>query len=45
MSKMPLDLSKFKKIKSDDQTSTLQHPDGHQIIIAHVKLSNKLKQD
>ncbi len=44
MSKLPLDLSKFKKVKTDDKTSTLQHKDGHKLIIAHGKLSQKLRQ-
>lgn len=43
MSKLPLDLSKFKKVKADEKTSMLQHSDGHQLIIAHGKLSPKLK--
>jgi hypothetical protein len=44
MSKFNLDLSKFKKSKADENTSTLLHPDGHQITIAHKGLSAKLKK-
>lgn len=43
MSKLPLDLSKFRKVKADAHTSTLQHPDGHTFTIAHKKLSPKMK--
>lgn len=43
MSKFPMDLSKFKKVKTDDRASTFQHEDGHQLTIAHNKLSPKLK--
>lgn len=43
MSKLPLDLSKFRKVKSDEHTSTLKHSDGHQLIIAHKRLSPKLR--
>ncbi len=41
--KFPLDLSKFKKIASDKNTTTLQHPAGHTIKIAHNALSPKLR--
>lgn len=34
-----MDLSKFKHLKSDDKTTTLQHPDGHQITLAHGALA------
>lgn len=44
MSKLPLDLSKFKKVKSDKNTSVFQHADGHQISVAHGRLSPKLKE-
>lgn len=37
--KTKLDLSKFKHVKSDAKTTTLQHPDGHQITLAHTALS------
>lgn len=43
MSKTGLDLSKFKKISSDEHTSTLKHVDGHELRIAHKKLTPKLK--
>lgn len=42
---MKMDFSKFKKIKSDDKTTTLQHPDGHEIKIAHSALSVKMKNE
>lgn len=44
MKKFPLDLSKFKKISSDQHTTTLEHPHGHQIKIAHDKIDSKMKQ-
>lgn len=34
-----LDLSKMKHVKSDDKTTTLQHPAGHMITLAHKALS------
>lgn len=43
MSRMPLDLSKFKKVKSDKHTSTFRHYEGHELTIAHGKLSSKLR--
>lgn len=43
MSKLPLDLSKFRKVKSDQHSSTLQHPDGHEIKISHKMLSPAMK--
>lgn len=39
MSNIKLDLSKFKHIKSDDHTTTLQHKDGHILTLAHSKLA------
>ncbi len=33
-----LDLSKFKHVKSDDKTTTLQHQDGHMLTLAHGAL-------
>lgn len=45
MAKFPLDLSKFKKVKSDDKSSTLKHPDGHEIKVAHAGLNHKMKKD
>ena len=34
-----LDLSKFKHVKSDDKSTTLKHYEGHEIKLAHNKLS------
>lgn len=45
MKKLPLDLSKFKKVKSDKNTSTFRHYEGHEITIAHHKLSSKLRDE
>ena len=39
-----LDLSKFKKVSSDKHSTVMQHPDGHQITIAHSKLKGALKK-
>lgn len=39
-----LDLRKFKKVSSDQHTTTLQHPDGHKISIAHRGLKGELKK-
>lgn len=39
-----LDLRKFKKVSSDKHTTTLQHPDGHKISIAHRGLKGELKK-
>lgn len=42
---MNLNLSKFKALESDDKKTTLMHPRGHKIIIAHKGLSpDVLKQ-
>lgn len=43
MSKSPLDLSKFRKVSSDEHTSTFEHYAGHQLTIAHSKLSQKMR--
>lgn len=43
MRKFPLDLSKFKKMKSDENSTTLSHPDGHSITVAHKSLSPKMR--
>lgn len=40
---MKMDFSKFKKLASDGKTTTLQHPDGHKIVLAHSALSPKLR--
>lgn len=34
-----LNLSSFKKLKSDSKSTTLKHPDGHTITLAHKALS------
>ncbi len=39
-----LDLSRFKKISSDKQTSTLRHSQGHEIRIAHSGLTPKMRE-
>src|SRR6478609_1124751 len=39
----PLDFSQFRKIKSDKDSSTLEHVDGHLIKISHDQISPKLK--
>lgn len=41
---MNFELHKFKKIKDDHKSTTLQHPEGHQIKIAKNVLSPKLKE-
>lgn len=38
-----MDLSAFKKVKSDNQSTTLRHAKGHEIRIAHKALTPKLK--
>ncbi len=38
-----LDLNKFKKISSDDKSTTLQHDHGHCLKIAHAALTPKLR--
>lgn len=38
---MKMDLSKFKKISSDGKKTVLQHPRGHQIIVAHSSLGKE----
>jgi hypothetical protein len=39
-----MDLAQFKKVKSDDQCTTLRHAKGHEIKIAHKALNPKLKE-
>lgn len=39
-----VDLSKFKKVKSDDKKTIMRHADGHELTIAHSALSKKMKQ-
>lgn len=41
---MNLDLSKFKKIESDDKCTVLAHPSGHKIKIAHKGISPEIKK-
>lgn len=41
---MKMDLSKFKKISSDKNKTTLMHPSGHKIVVAHSAL-NKVNLD
>lgn len=38
-----MDFRRFKKIKEDQDTATLQHPDGHQIRIAKKVLPTKMQ--
>lgn len=45
MAKFPLDLSKFKKVKADEKSSTLRHPDGHEIKVAHKGINHKMLKD
>lgn len=42
---MKFDLNKFKKVNSDRHTTTLRHPDGHDIKIAHKALSPKMRKE
>lgn len=44
MKKMPLDLSKFKKVSSDGHYSTLKHADGHELKIAHYSLDKEKRE-
>jgi hypothetical protein len=39
-----LNLSQFKKISSDSKSTTLKHPEGHKIVIAHHALSPQHKK-
>lgn len=39
MSNFKLNFSHFKHVKSDDKSTTLRHPDGHEITLAHKSLS------
>ena len=40
-----IDFAKFKKIASDDKVTTLKHPAGHMVHIAHNVLHPKLKAE
>lgn len=42
---MKLDFSKFKKIASDEKSTTLKHPKGHSIVIAHKALSPEMQEE
>lgn len=44
MSKLAMDLKKFKKVASDEHSSTLAHSDGHQMRIMHKALSPEMKK-
>jgi hypothetical protein len=44
MSKNFLDLKKFKHVKSDDKSTTLQHKDGHVLTVAHKALSKDFQK-
>lgn len=41
---MKFDLSKFKKVASDKHSTTLEHPDGHKLHIAHSSVAPKLRE-
>jgi hypothetical protein len=38
-----MEMTKFRKVASDKNSTTMEHPDGHKIIIAHSGLSPKLR--
>lgn len=40
----PAELKSFKKVKSDEKTTTLMHPNGHRLTIAHGALSEKVRK-
>lgn len=44
MSKIALDLKKFKHVKSDDKSTTLQHADGHILTMANKALSPEFQE-
>ena len=44
MSNKFLELSKFRKVKTDGSTTTLRHYQGHELTIAHSKLSQKMRE-
>jgi hypothetical protein len=39
-----LDFKKFKHVKSDDKSTTLRHPQGHEITIAHKTVSPEIAE-
>ncbi len=41
---MRFDLKNFKKIGADKTSTTLAHPDGHEITLSHKKLSPKMRE-
>lgn len=41
---MKMDVSKFKKVHSDDKKTILKHPRGHEIVIDHRALSPGMKK-
>jgi len=45
MSKLFLSLHKMTPIKSDKNTSTFEHSDGHQVIVKHNSLSPKMRSE
>ena len=44
MAKFPLDLSKFHKLSSDKDITTLEHADGHQIRLLHKALEPSTRE-
>ena len=44
MKQIPLNLAKFKKVQVDDQSTMFEHPDGHQIRVAHTRLKPELRE-
>lgn len=40
----PSDFKQFKHVKSDEHTTTLQHPKGHQITIVHKALTKPMQE-
>lgn len=40
---MKLDFKKFTKVKEDKHSTTLRHPDGHEVRIAHAPLNPKMR--
>lgn len=42
-SKFPIDLKRFKYVKSDKDSTTLQHKDGHELTISHKPLSKDMR--
>lgn len=42
---MKFNLNKFKKISSDEHSTTLEHPAGHSIKIAHAPLTSQMRKE